>query len=81
MNHPQNRTDRTASTAARVIMALVDEDLDAAARVLAESYTTGGLGGLRNVALALGQMTADRLTPEAAADLVARHLDAEEARA
>lgn len=81
MNHPQNKNDRTVSRAARVVLALKDDDLGAAVVALTETATSGGLGALRDVAVALGQMVADRLTPEAAADLVARHLDAEEARA
>ena len=75
-----NRQNQTHSRAARVVLALRDDDLDAAVRTLTETSTAGGLGALRDVALALGQMTADRITEETAADLVARSLDAEAAR-
>ncbi|RPA20006.1 hypothetical protein [Gordonia sp. OPL2] len=75
-----NRQNQTVSRAARVVLALRDDDLDAAVRVLTEASTTGGLGALRDVALALGQMTADRISEESVAELVARSLDAESTR-
>lgn len=75
-----NRQNQTHSRAARVVLALRDDDLDAAVRTLTETSTAGGLGALRDAALVLGQMCADRITEETAADLVARSLDAEAAR-
>ncbi|WP_238534698.1 hypothetical protein [Gordonia polyisoprenivorans] len=75
-----NRQNQTVSRAARVVLALRDDDLDDAVRTLTEASTTGGLGGLRDLALTLGQMTADRISEEAAAELVARSLDAEATR-
>lgn len=75
-----NRQNQTVSRAARVVLALRDDDLDAAVRVLTEASTTGGLGALRDVALALAQMAADRISEESAAELVARSLDAEATR-
>lgn len=73
-----NKQDHTLSRAARVVLAMRDNDLDAAVRALTEASTTGGLTGLRDVTLVLGQMAADRISESTAADLVTRCLAAEE---
>ncbi|EGD55181.1 hypothetical protein [Gordonia neofelifaecis] len=75
-----SKQDRTISYAARVVLALTDEDLDSAFRALTEASTSRGLGGLQAVAVALGQMAADRMTPADAEILAAACLDAEATR-
>ncbi|EGD56734.1 hypothetical protein [Gordonia neofelifaecis] len=74
------KQDRPLSTAARTILALVDDDTDQAVRVLAEASTSGGLGGLRDVALALGQFAANRTSAEDAPRLVELAMDQEATR-
>lgn len=69
MGYDLKRQDRTISYAARIILGLKDGDLDSVHRVLTEASTTGGLGGLRDVTVALGQFAADRVTPDDAEGL------------
>lgn len=67
MAHDLKRTDRIAAYAARMVLAAKDEDLNALVRVTTEVTTTGGLVGLRDVAVALAQFAADRSTEDEAA--------------
>lgn len=69
------RSDRTVTYAARTVLALVDDDVDSAVRVLTEASTTGGQIGLRDVALALAQFTATRTGPEEAQALAMLTVD------
>lgn len=75
-----SKQDRTISRAARMVLALKDQNLEAAIVAVTEASTHRGLGGLRDLCLALAQLAADRMTADDAADLVREALDAEDAR-
>lgn len=73
MTTTPNTTPDTPTIAARVVLALVDDDLDAA--VAAVLSVGDDVGALRLLVIALAQFRASVTTPEDAAQLVQGALD------
>lgn len=73
MTTTPNTTPDTPTIAARVVLALVDDDLDAA--VAAVLSVGDDVGALRLLVIALAQLRASVTTPEDAAQLVQGALD------